>query len=58
MSEDLTTFGHFYSGFYVESICLKCFRTVAKASTRAELEPYEKLHDCSDGNLEDVANGS
>lgn len=30
----------------IDSICYKCFRTVASAHTEAELQWAEKQHDC------------
>ena len=29
-----------------DSICLKCFATVARANSESELEQYDKLHVC------------
>jgi hypothetical protein len=47
MNPDPPVFGHFYCAFYVESICVYCSMSVAKAPTRKELEPEENSHVCS-----------
>lgn len=46
MSDDRPKFGHFYCSLYVESICALCYQAVAKALTRKDLKPREKLHTC------------
>jgi hypothetical protein len=46
MEAELLQFGYFYCGFYVEAICVKCGRVVARASTREELKPQEEAHVC------------
>jgi hypothetical protein len=45
MSSNSTQFGHFYCAFYVESVCINCGRTVARAPTRKLLKKEEE-HDC------------
>jgi hypothetical protein len=46
MRDESFEFGHFYCGFYVESICPNCCLTVAKGATERDLEPSEKAHVC------------
>jgi hypothetical protein len=40
-------FGHFYCGLYVESICIRCDASVAKAATRSGLIDPETTHRCA-----------
>ena len=47
MRDDRFELGHFYCGFYVESICPNCYLTVAKGATERDLEQSEKAHVCT-----------
>jgi hypothetical protein len=46
MAVDEAQLGHFYCGLFVESICIRCGASVAKAPTRHELTEAEENHRC------------